>query len=123
MLQDHPEFEIVGEASDGLEAIRKSEELQPGLILLDIGLPNLNGIEVARRICASAPDCRILFVSENQCPRIAQEALTTGTCTRGYVVKSYAAEELFPALQAIMQGRHFVSSRFATSTLSNFADP
>lgn len=123
MLQDRPEFQIIGEASDGLEAIRKSEELQPGLILLDIGLPKLNGIEAARRICAVAPACRILFVSENQCPTIAQQALSIGACTRGYVVKSYAADELLPALEAVMQGRHFVSSRFAASELGNFADP
>jgi DNA-binding NarL/FixJ family response regulator len=123
MLQERPEFQIVGEASDGLEAIHKSEELQPGLILLDIGLPKLNGIEAARRICAIAPACRILFVSENQCPTIAQEALSIGACTRGYVVKSYAADELLPALEAVLQDKRFVSSRFAASELGNFADP
>jgi DNA-binding NarL/FixJ family response regulator len=122
MLRERPEFQIVGEASDGLEAIRKSEELQPGLILLDIGLPKLNGIEAARRICAVAPACRILFVSENQCPTIAQEALSIGACTRGYVVKSYAAEELLPAMEAVMQDRHFVSSRFAVSELGHLGD-
>jgi len=113
MLQERPDFQIIGEASDGLEAIRKSEELQPGLVLLDIGLPKLNGIEAARQICAIAPACRILFVSENQCPTIAQQALSVGACTRGYVVKSYAAEELLPALDAVIHDRHFVSRRFA----------
>ena len=113
LLREDPEFQVIGEASDGLEAIRKSEELQPDLILLDIGLPRLNGIEAARRICAVAPACRILFVSENRCATVAREALSTGTCTRGYVVKSYAADELLPALEAVVQGRHFVSSRFA----------
>jgi len=122
MLQERPEFEIVGEASDGLEAVHKSEELQPGLILLDIGLPKLNGIEAARRICAIAPACRILFVSENQCPTIAQQALSVGACTRGYVVKSCAAEELLPAMEAVVQDRHFVSSRFAVSELDNLAN-
>jgi DNA-binding NarL/FixJ family response regulator len=122
MLQDLPQFQIVGEASDGLEAIRKSEELQPGLILLDIGMPKLNGIEAARRICAIAPACRILFVSENQCSMVAQQALSIGACTRGYVVKSYAAEELLPALEAVMQDRHFVSSRFTVSELGNLGD-
>jgi DNA-binding NarL/FixJ family response regulator len=122
MLRDRPEFQIVGEASDGLEAIRKSEELQPGLILLDIGLPKLNGIEVARRICAIAPACRILFVSENRCPSIAQHALSIGACTRGYVIKSFAAHELLPALEAVMQDRHFLSSRLAVSELGNLGD-
>jgi len=115
MLEDRPEFQVIGHASDGLEAVSKSEELQPGLILLDIGLPKLNGIEAARRICTIAPRCRILFVSENQCPAVAQQALSVGACTRGYVVKSYAAQELLPALEAVMQDKHFVSSRFANS--------
>jgi DNA-binding NarL/FixJ family response regulator len=82
MLQDNPGFQIVGEASDGLEAVLKSEELQPDLVLLDIGLPKLNGIEAARRICAIAPGSTILFVSENQCPTLAHEALRTNRCAR-----------------------------------------
>lgn len=114
MLQDQPQFQIVGEASDGLEAIQKSKELQPDLILLDIGLPKLNGIEAARRICATAPHSTILFVSENQCPALAHEALRAGRCARGYVVKSDAATEVLPAMEGVMQGREFVSSRFET---------
>jgi DNA-binding NarL/FixJ family response regulator len=122
MLQERPEFEIIGEASDGLEAVRKSEELQPGLILLDIGMPKLNGIEAARQICAIVPACRILFVSENQCPTIAQQALSIGACTRGYVVKSYALEELLPAMEAVVQDRQFVSSRFAVLEPGNLGN-
>jgi two-component system, NarL family, nitrate/nitrite response regulator NarL len=117
MLQDNPEFQIVGEAADGLEAVQKSEELQPDLILLDIVLPQLNGLEATRRICAIAPGSTILFVSENQCPTLAQEALRASRCARGYVVKSDAASELLPAMEAVIQGRQFVSSRFAALKL------
>ena len=111
LLQDHPEFQIVGEALDGLEAVLKSGQLQPDLILLDIGLPNLNGIEAARRICAIAPASTILFVSENQCQIVAEEALRASPHTRGYVVKSDASSDLLPALKAVVEDRHFISRR------------
>ena len=122
MLRERPEFQIIGEASDGLEAVRKSEELQPDLILLDIDLPELNGIEAARRISAIAPGSTILFVSENQCPTVVQAALRAGACTRGYVVKSYAADELLPALEAVIQDKRFISSRFVASRLGDPPD-
>lgn len=74
--------------SDGLEAVQQAERLQPDIILLDIGLPTLNGIEAARRIREVSPTSKILFVSENRSPDIAEEALSTGA--GGYVVKSDA---------------------------------
>jgi DNA-binding NarL/FixJ family response regulator len=120
MLQDHPRFQVIGEAADGLEAVQKSEELQPGLILLDIGLPKLNGIEVARRICAIVPSSKILFVSENQCPTIAEEALRAGACSRGYVVKSDACRDLLPALEAVADGKEFVSARLQAFKFGDF---
>ncbi len=122
VLQERPEFQIIGEASDGLDAVRKSAELQPDLILLDIGLPELNGIEAARRICESAPGSTILFVSENQCPTVVREALRIGACARGYVVKSSAADELLPALEAVIKDKCFVSSRFVDIKFADFPD-
>src|SRR5262245_18482139 len=102
MLQKNPELEIVGEATDGLEAVQKAQELQPDLILLDIGLPALNRIEAARRISTLSPKSIILFVSENYSAEIAMEALRVGG--HGYVIKSDAGSELLPAIGAVMLG-------------------
>ncbi len=100
VLRQNPAWQIIYEASDGLEAIEKSRELQPDLILLDVGLPKLNGIEAARQIRKLAPRSRILFLSENDCPDVVQAALSAGG--HGYVVKSDAASDLSAALEAVM---------------------
>ena len=110
-LQKQPELQVIGEVSDGLEAVQKAQELQPDLILLDIGLPTLNGIEAARRVRELSPTSRILFVSENRSPDIAQEALGTGA--GGYVVKSDARSELLPAVKAVLEGKRFISASLA----------
>jgi DNA-binding NarL/FixJ family response regulator len=106
-LQKQPELRIVGEAADGLEAVQIAQQLQPDLILLDIGLPTLNGITAVRRIKEVCPGSKILFVSENRSRDIAEEALRTGA--HGYVVKSAATTELLPAVEAVLQGKQFVS--------------
>ena len=92
ILKNQSELQIIGEAGDGLEAVQIAQPLQPYLLLLDIGLPTLNGIEAARRISKVSPKSRILFVSENRSRDIAEEALRTGAF--GYVVKAAAASEL-----------------------------
>ena len=107
-FKKQPQLEIVAQASDGLEAVQRAEELQPDLILLDIGLPTLNGIEAALRIREVSPTSKILFVSENRSPDIAQEALSNGA--GGYVVKSDAASELLPAVKAVLEGERFISA-------------
>jgi DNA-binding NarL/FixJ family response regulator len=109
-LQKHSHLRIVFEASDGVQAVQKAEELQPDLILLDIGLPSLNGIEAARRIRRLAPNAKILFLSENNSSDIAEAALSTGA--KGYVVKSDAGRELLAAIGAVLEGKQFVSGRF-----------
>jgi len=103
-----PEYKVISEASDGLEAVQQAQQLQPDLILLDIGIPTLNGIEAARRIRNVSPNSKILFVSENRSPDIAEEALRMGA--GGYVVKSDAGSELLPAVKAVLQGKQFVST-------------
>ena len=87
-LRKSLDLQIVGEASDGLEAVQKAEELKPDLIVLDIGLPSLNGIEAARRIRKAAPQSKIIFVSQESSADVVQEALALGAL--GYVVKAHA---------------------------------
>jgi len=106
-LEKNPELQVVAEVSDGLEALQKSEELQPDLILLDIGLPKLNGMEAARRIRKLSPESKIIFLSQESSSDVVQVALGSGAC--GYVVKAYAGSELLAAVEAVRQGRQFVS--------------
>jgi DNA-binding NarL/FixJ family response regulator len=110
-LSKGSEFRIVGEAADGLEAVQKAEELHPDLILLDIGLPKLNGIEAARRIRKIAPNSKIIFVSQESSADVVQEAFSLGAM--GYVVKAHAGTELLAALNKVHQGEHFVSARLS----------
>lgn len=108
LLRSEKGLQVIGEGADGQEAVRRAEELQPDLILLDIGLPALNGVEAARRIREISPSSKILFVSENRSADIAEEALRTGA--GGYVVKSDAARELLLAVKAVLAGKRFVSA-------------
>jgi len=110
-LLAHEELQVIGEFTDGPEAIEKAKELQPDLILLDIGLPTLNGIEAARRIRELSPKTKILFVSENRSPDIAEEALRTGA--GGYVAKADAVRDLLPAINAVLEGKRFISASLA----------
>jgi len=119
-LQKQPKLQVIGEALDGLEAVQKAQQLQPDLILLDIGLPTLNGIEAARRIREVSPKSKILFLSENRTWDIAEEALRTGA--GGYVVKSDAAGELLPAVEAVLKGKRFVSASLAGNDLTDHKD-
>ena len=101
-------FLNIVEAVDGLEAVAKAAEFQPDLILLDIAMPNLNGIMAAARIRAVAPQSKILFVSENTDPDVVQSALSDGA--RGYVCKSELSHELLTAISTVLDGGRFVSS-------------
>ena len=119
-LEKAPELQVVGTVSDGLAAVQKAEELQPDLILLDIGLPTLNGIEAARRIRRLSPETKILFVSQESSADVVREALGTGAS--GYVVKSDAGRELLTAVDAVLRGEQFVGSRFAGHDFTGASD-
>jgi DNA-binding NarL/FixJ family response regulator len=102
-----PELQVIGEVSDGLEAVLMVQEMHPALILLDISLPAINGFEVARRISQISPQSRIIFVSEYHSADMARDALSVGAC--GDLVKSDCASELLPAVQSVLEGKHYVS--------------
>lgn len=106
-LAKHKELQIVDEAGDGLDAVDKCVELRPALVLLDIGLPGLNGIEAARRIRHLVPACKIIFLTQEASPEVMHEAFNLGAS--GYVVKLYAATDLIPAITAACEGRQFAS--------------
>src|SRR5262245_27823637 len=110
-LPKRSELQIIGQVSDGQEAIEQAKERKPDLILLDIGLPTLNGIEAAQRIREVSPASKILFVCENRSLEVVEKALSTGAY--GYVLKSDAGSQLLPAIEAVLEGRQFVSSSVA----------
>jgi DNA-binding NarL/FixJ family response regulator len=108
LLQVRPEFQVIGEASDGSEAVQKAEALRPDLIVLDISLPELNGIEVARRIRQLSPSSKIIFLSQYKFLDVVQVALSTGAL--GFVCKTDARSALLAASDAALLGKQFVSS-------------
>lgn len=111
MLGKCSDLQIIAEASDGLEAVRKAKELQPDLILLDVGLPTLDGISAARQICKLSPLSRIIFVSQESDPDIVREALHLGAA--GYVAKMRVGRDLLTAVDAALDGTQFLSAVLA----------
>jgi len=113
-LQQQTRCRIVDEASDGLQAVQQAEKLQPDLILLDLALPKMNGMEAGRRIRKLSPNSKIIFLSQDSSPEVVQAALRLGAL--GYLLKSDAAE-LPLAVEAVLQGTQFVSSRLKRPSL------
>jgi DNA-binding NarL/FixJ family response regulator len=107
-LQTMSELQVIAAASDGLEAVRMAEELNPDLILLDIGLPRLNGIEAAHRISRVLPDTKILFLSQDNDPDVVAAALSDGA--EGYIHKLDVAKKLLPAVEAALRRKQFISA-------------
>jgi CheY-like chemotaxis protein len=108
LVEARPEWRVICEVSDGLEAVQGAAELRPDLVLLEIGLPERNGIEAARLIRRLSPDSRIVFLSLDNSADVVQVALSTGA--QGYVYKARAESDLLPAIDAILRGEQFVSS-------------
>jgi len=107
LLEGRSEWEVVGEASDGIEALEKVGSLQPDVVVLDVTMPRMNGIEACRLIQQKTPGLEVLFVTQHDSPQMMREALAAGA--RGYVVKSNLARDLLEAVEAVSQHRAFTA--------------
>ena len=107
LLEGRSGWEVIGEASDGAEAVEKAKDLNPDVMVLDVTMPKMNGLEACRLLRLQAPQLEILFVTQHDSPQMMREALEAGA--RGYVVKSNAARDLLAAVEAVSQHRVFTA--------------
>ena len=119
-LKHTPALRVVGEAADGVEAVHRAEQLKPDVILLDIGLPLLSGLEAARRIRVLVPESKILFVSQECSADIVQETFNLGAA--GYVVKTDVYCDLVIVIDAVIRGEKFVSASLTGPHHPNFTN-
>jgi DNA-binding NarL/FixJ family response regulator len=118
LLEGRPGWEVVGEASDGIEALDKVEDLQPDVVVLDVTIPRMNGLEACRLIQQKRKtSLEVLFVTQHDSPQMMREALDAGA--RGYVVKSNAARDLLEAVEAVSQHRVFTALARSPHVLSS----
>jgi DNA-binding NarL/FixJ family response regulator len=118
LLDRHPSTQVVGAARDGLAAVRLAVELKPDLILMDVSMPELNGIEAARKILGACPSVRIIMLSMHSDHRFVVEALRAGA--RGYLLKDSASEDLLAAIERVSAGEIYLSSRMSGEVLLDF---
>jgi DNA-binding NarL/FixJ family response regulator len=109
LLESHPGWEVCGEAVDGWDVVAKAAELKPDVIAMDVGMPNLNGLDAAREILNSDPRQKILFLTVYDSEQVAQKAIEAGA--RGVLLKSDAGRELLTAVEALQRNSTYVSSR------------
>jgi DNA-binding NarL/FixJ family response regulator len=121
LLEDHAGWEVCGEARDGREAVECANTLKPDLLLLDLGMPNLNGLDAARQILATTPDARILILTVHDSEQVVREVLATGA--RGFVLKSDACRDVVAAVEALQHRHTFFTSRVAQMMLDGYLRP
>jgi DNA-binding NarL/FixJ family response regulator len=120
LLQSHEGWEVCGEAKDGREAVEKAKQLKPDVVVLDIGMPNLNGLAATRQLAQQDPRCKIIVLTITDSDRVIREALDAGA--RGFVLKSDAARDLVSAVEALQRNRMFFTSRVNDMVLAGFLD-
>jgi DNA-binding NarL/FixJ family response regulator len=120
LLESHPGWEVCGEAKDGREAVELASRTNPDLVLLDIGMPNLNGLEAARQVLAESPDIAILILTMHDSDQVVREVLRAGA--RGFLLKSDAGRDLVAAVEALQLQRTFFTTRVSQMVLDGFLD-
>jgi DNA-binding NarL/FixJ family response regulator len=105
LIGSRPEWEIIDEAEDGIQAVERADRLQPDVVVLDVSMPKMNGLEACRQIRRNAPKSEVLFVTQHDSPQMMREAISAGA--KGYIVKSDAARDLMAALEAVSQHKFF----------------
>jgi DNA-binding NarL/FixJ family response regulator len=120
LLEAHPGWEVCGEAKDGRETVELANTLKPDLILLDIGMPNLNGLEAARQILAASPEAAILILTMHDSDHVVREVLRAGA--RGFLLKSDAGRDLVAAVEALQRQRTFFTTRVSQMLLDGYLD-
>jgi DNA-binding NarL/FixJ family response regulator len=120
LLQSHPGWEICGEAHTGREAVAKAEELKPDIVILDISMPDLNGVEAARRIRKASATTEVLILSVHYSDQLIREILEAGV--RGYIVKSDSDRDLIIAVETLANHKPFFTPRATEVILSNFSE-
>ena len=120
VLESHSGWEVCAEAKDGRESVELAAATKPDLVLLDIGMPNLNGLEAARQILATAPDVAILILTMHDSDNVVREVLRAGA--RGYLLKSDAGRDLVAAVEALQSQRTFFTTRVSQMVLDGFLD-
>jgi DNA-binding NarL/FixJ family response regulator len=121
LLDDHEGWEVCGEARDGREAVEFAGRLKPDILLLDIGMPNLNGLDAARQILATAPEARILILTVHDSEQVVREVLAVGAL--GFLLKSDAGRDLVAAVEALQHRRTFFTSKVAQMMLDGYLRP
>jgi len=118
LLEDHEDWEICGEAADGRDAVDKAAHMKPDVVILDIGMPNLNGLDAARQIMRDEPRTMILILTIDESEQVMREVLNAGA--RGFLLKSDAARDLVAALDSFQRRRTFFTSKLAELVLDGF---
>lgn len=121
LLESHPGWEVCGEAADGREAVNAASRLKPELVLLDIGMPSLNGLDATRQILAAEPDTHVLILTMHDSEQVVREVLAAGA--RGFLLKSDAGRDLVAAVEALQHHRTFFTTKVAQLVLEGYLRP